>query len=219
MTYTQFIKKYEGKATDIDGSAGVQCVDLAKAYLKEVFDVSFFSVGSAKNYFEKFDTYSGLNGKFEKITNTPQFVPLKGDIAVWGSSKGNGHGHVAICTGEGTTNYFYSFDQNWNVKKCVRVYHDYKGFLGVLRPKNRTPIIGEINTAVVKNNTVKVEYYPKYTGKSNSIADALKEMGCDGSFTRRRKIAKANNIQSYIGSAKQNIQMFSLLKKGQLIKP
>lgn len=217
MNYEQFINKYEGKATDIDGSAGVQCVDLAKAYLKDVFNVPFFSVGSAKNYFEKFDTYSDLKDKFNKIPNTPDFVPLKGDIAVWNSTKGGGHGHVAICTGEGNTNYFYSFDQNWNVKKCVKVYHDYKGFLGVLRAKDRTPICptpATVNATI----TYKPKYYPKYTGKSNSLADALKELGFDGSFNNRRKIAKANNIQSYIGTSTQNIKMFSLLKKGQLIR-
>lgn len=216
MNYEQFIAKYEGKATDIDGSAGVQCVDLAKAYMRDLFGVPFFSVGSAKNYFEKFDTYPELRGKFTKILNTPTFVPLKGDIAVWGSSKGKGHGHVAICTGEGNTRYFYSFDQNWNEKKCVKVYHDYKGFLGVLRPINRKPI--NDTTTAPKPSQTGVRYYPKYTGRSKSIADALNELGFDGSFSNRRKIAKANNIPSYIGSSKQNIQMFTLLKRGRLIR-
>ena len=62
-----------------------------------------------------------------------------------------------------------------------------------------------------------VEYYPKYTGKSNSLVDALKEMGIDSSFKHRSQIAKANGIKVYLGTAKQNIYLFSLLKQGKLI--
>lgn len=101
MDFDSFVKKYEGKETDIDGAAGVQCVDLSKAYLLDVFGIPMFSVTSAKNYYEKFSSYPELKGKFVRIPNTADFIPMKGDIAVWNSSKGGGHGHVAICTGEG----------------------------------------------------------------------------------------------------------------------
>lgn len=65
----------------------------------------------------------------------------------------------------------------------------------------------------------KIKYYPKYTGKSKSFVDALNEMGIDSSFKNRTKIAHANGISLYIGSAKQNIKLFTLLKEGKLIKP
>lgn len=39
MTFDQFIKKHLGKAMDYDGVSGVQCVDLAKYYLDEVFGI------------------------------------------------------------------------------------------------------------------------------------------------------------------------------------
>lgn len=82
IAFDTFIKQHLGKAVDVDGTAGVQCVDLAKAYLREVYDVPFFSVGSARNYFEKFTSYPALKAKFVRIENTPDFVPAKGDIAV-----------------------------------------------------------------------------------------------------------------------------------------
>lgn len=210
LNYGSFIEKYEGKATDFDGAAGVQCVDLAKAYLLEVFGVPMFSVGSAKNYYEKFDEYPHIKAKFKRIKNTPDFVPAKGDIAVWDASKGGGHGHVAICTGEGTKNYFYSFDQNWSVKKCVKVYHNYSGFLGVLRAEDTEPITGEI-----KN----VNCYPAYDGSSDSLAQALAALGVNASFANRKIIAKANGISAYLGTAKQNTDLLSLLKNGRLLKP
>ena len=207
INFEKFIKKYLGKATDVDGAAGVQCVDLAKAYLKEVFDVDFFAVGSAKNYFERFERFSALRDKFVRIPNTPDFVPLKGDIAVWGSSKGGGHGHVAICSGEGDTRHFYSYDQNWDGKACKLVRHDYRGFLGVLRPRCRV-LIGSGEPAAA--------CYPKYSGSSSSLVDALESLGVNSSFNNRRKIAKANGVNGYVGTAAQNIKLLALLRTGQL---
>ena len=52
-----------------------------------------------------------------------------------------GAGHVAICTGEGNTKEFYSYDLNWNGRKKVqKVKHDYKNVLGVLRKKKKETI-------------------------------------------------------------------------------
>ena len=42
MDFDSFVKKYEGKETDIDGAAGVQCVDLSKAYLLDVYQEDIF---------------------------------------------------------------------------------------------------------------------------------------------------------------------------------
>lgn len=63
-------------------------------------------------------------------------------------------------------------------------------------------------------------YFPKYTGKSKSIVEALKAVGTkDTTFTYRRKIANANAINLYIGTATQNTLLLTLLKQGKLIKP
>ena len=61
-------------------------------------------------------------------------------------------------------------------------------------------------------------YYPKYTGKSVSLVDALKSLKIDSSFANRKKIAVKNGIKAYLGTAKQNTQMFNLLKQGRLKK-
>lgn len=67
-----------------------------------------------------------------------------GDIVVWDKRHGK-YGHIAIATGEGNTSYFYSYDQNWIIKKMHKVKHDYKGgFAGVLRPKKQAKINGQI---------------------------------------------------------------------------
>lgn len=62
------------------------------------------------------------------------------------------------------------------------------------------------------------EYYRTCDKKYTSIAVALNSIGVDGGFIYRKKIAAANNITGYIGTAAQNIQMLNLLKAGLLKK-
>lgn len=86
-----------------------------------------------------------------------------GDIAVWDTRHGK-YGHIAICTGEGTTRYFYSYDQNWIIKKMHKVKHSYKdGFAGVLRPRNQEKINGKIMKFKIGEKVI-VNIPIKYTG-------------------------------------------------------
>lgn len=64
----------------------------------------------------------------------------------------------------------------------------------------------------------KITYYKKYVGNTTSIVDALKSIGEDYSFKRRKVIASLNNINSYVGTATQNMKLLELLKSGELIK-
>ncbi|MDE6034944.1 MAG: DUF3597 domain-containing protein [Ruminococcus sp.] len=67
--------------------------------------------------------------------------------------------------------------------------------------------------------SVTVNYFPKYTGSSGSIVDALRAVGADTSFSYRQKIAEKNGISNYAGNASQNSSLLSKLKSGNLIKP
>lgn len=59
-------------------------------------------------------------------------------------------------------------------------------------------------------------YYPRYTGTSGSIVAALNAIGVNSGYATRKLIAKENGITGYVGSAKQNTQMLTLLKNGKL---
>lgn len=72
---------------------------------------------------------------------------------------------------------------------------------------------------LIKPDAKNVMYFPEYTGKSGSIVTALNSLKVESSFAYRKKIAKANNISAYIGTAKQNTKMVNLLKQGKLVKP
>lgn len=142
-TYSQFINDHIGKAVDYDKVAGAQCVDLAKCYLKEVFGLESGAWGDAHSWYDNYNNIPTLKENFTRIPNTPDFVPKKGDIGVWNSGlSAGGWGHIAVCTGEGDTNHFYSYDQNWNGRHdpCTKVYHTYNHFAGVLRPKDQSRI-------------------------------------------------------------------------------
>lgn len=74
-------------------------------------------------------------------------------------------------------------------------------------------------TAPTAKPTATVTYLPKYTGKSTSLVDALKAVKVDSSFGYRKKIAKKNGINAYIGTASQNTKLLNLLKTGKAVKP
>lgn len=68
------------------------------------------------------------------------------------------------------------------------------------------------------NSKPSVSYYPRYTGNSGSIVEALNKVGVNSSFSNRSSIAQKNGISGYKGTASQNIKMLNLLKQGKLMK-
>lgn len=67
------------------------------------------------------------------------------------------------------------------------------------------------------------KYYPKYKGSSTKIDEVLKAIGVPnayyGSYLKRKKIATANGIKVYAGTAAQNLSLISKAKAGTLLKP
>ena len=78
--------------------------------------------------------------------------------------------------------------------------------------------IGTYKSEIQKEKTNSVKYYPKYTGKTVSIVNALSSLGYKSDFNYRKKIANANGIKIYLGTASQNTKLLNLLKNGKLIK-
>lgn len=206
MTFNKWVKENLGKGIDYDGTYGVQCVDLAKHYIKNVLGVTPQSIGNAIEYYNKRKTSEYLTKNFKWIDNTAEFIPKKGDLCVFTSKSGNGH--ISVATGEGTTSYFYSYDQNFPKAKhepMTKIKHSYTSFLGVLRPK--------------KKKSTSLKYFKAYKGDSESIVDALEAIGAKSDFSYRKKIAAKNKIKDYKGMPEQNGKMLALLKKGKLVKP
>lgn len=64
-----------------------------------------------------------------------------------------------------------------------------------------------------------IEYFPQYTGNSDSLVEALTEIYAQSSKPYRKRIYDMNFCDIYRYSAEQNTAMLILLKQGKLIKP
>lgn len=169
-----FFARWNGKSVDRDGAFGAQCVDFAAQYTAELFGVGYLPTpvtGGARDIYERFS----LGQYFDKIANTPTFVPTKGDIVIWTAFSNNQFGHIAIATGEGDTNWFNSYDQNWNAQRVEKVRHNYNSVLGVLRPKALTAGVKEM---AVDINNVK-DLYRQLLGREANDSDAKSWVGLE----------------------------------------
>lgn len=102
----------------------------------------------------------------------------------------------------------YSIGRRWNV-----TWKDIADLNGLTSPY--TLHVGQklyIPSASVQ------PYYPSYTGFKTTLVAAMNKIGIDSSYSFRCKIAKANGITGYIGTASQNTQMYNLLVAGLLKK-
>ena len=98
-----------------------------------------------------------------------------------------------------------------SVKKVESNTNKIKKAVSTAKPKataKTTP-----KTTTKKNNTIKKTNY-----KGDSIVDGLKSVGVNSSYDNRKKIAQANGIKNYTGTAKQNTELLNKLKKGTLKK-
>lgn len=75
------------------------------------------------------------------------------------------------------------------------------------------------HTVVVTSAEPRAITFPAYTGNSTSIVIALRAVGeMDITFTNRARIAAANGIRNYTGTAAQNLDMVNRLKAGTLVR-
>ena len=82
----------------------------------------------------------------------------------------------------------------------------------------KEPVKKKVEENTKKPVKKKIVYYPRYKGKSSSIADALKSLSINPSKSNRKRIATLNGVKNYTGTATQNTKLLNLLKRGTLIK-
>lgn len=130
ISLTQFIKKYLGTKVDYDGHNGPQCVDLARQYYDEVLEVPQFPAlgenGGAKDIIK-------YPGKL-RVTNENILADYsRGDVLIWGATKTNPYGHVAILVSVYNTKYFIVLEQDGFKKDgCKLAFRSRENLLGGL---------------------------------------------------------------------------------------
>ncbi|MEN9864526.1 MAG: hypothetical protein RL748_116, partial [Pseudomonadota bacterium] len=95
-----------------------------------------------------------VTSSFDRVANTPQGVPQRGDIVIWGKGAGRGYGHVAIFL-EGDAKSFVSLDQNWpTLNKVTKTQHDYLHVLGWLTPKRKKNTKEQVRDAIIRAHSM-----------------------------------------------------------------
>lgn len=127
ISLTQFIKKYLGTKVDFDGKFGPQCVDLARQYYSEVLDVPQFPpVEGAKDIIKN-------SGKLKVIKEDALADYSSGDVLIWGASRTNQYGHVAILVSIYNTKYFIVLEQDgFKQDGCKLAFRSRENLLGGL---------------------------------------------------------------------------------------
>lgn len=161
--------------------------------------------------------YTPTSAQYFKNMHQWFTTPQRGDVIFFKNSQRICHTGIVlevkngrVYTIEGNTSGGSTLEANGGCVAKKNYPLGYNRIAGYGRPKySNTP-------AAVSSNTS--DYYPKYTGTSNSISDALKSLGIDNSKANRTAIASKNGIPNYTGTAAQNIQLLTLLKQGKLLK-
>jgi hypothetical protein len=156
ISFDDFTNQWNGKGCDVDGYYGFQCYDLAHRYAIDCVGKDIPSRASAKDLWD-----CDIDG-YDKIANTPEGVPSKGDIVIWGTAVGP-WGHVAIFS-SGDSFSFTSFDQNWPVGTlCHFQQHNYTGVLGWFHPKSQVVTQILVDKITFENLVTKSTKYDKFT--------------------------------------------------------
>lgn len=124
---TQFIKKYLGTKVDFDGKFGPQCVDLARQYYSEVLNIPQFPpVEGAKDIIKN-------PGNLKVIKEDALADYSSGDVLIWGASRTNQYGHVAILVSIYNTKYFIVLEQDgFKQDGCKLAFRSRENLLGGL---------------------------------------------------------------------------------------
>lgn len=147
MTFEEFIAKYTGQPIDFDKIYPNQCMDLMHQYIYDVLGLTDKKILAQSYAYLVFTNYDNVSGHelFEKIENTQEGVPQKGDIIFFDKNVSGitgVAGHVSIFI-SGDINGFDSFDANYPTGTLPHIQkHSYKGVLGWLRPTT-APTVGQ----------------------------------------------------------------------------
>ena len=85
---------------------------------------------------------------------------------------------------------------------------------------NKIGTYTDLDEKAPAKKTETAKYYKKYSGSSAQLDVVLKTVGVPskyyGSWSKRKPLAKANGIKTYIGTAAQNNKLINLARQGKL---
>ncbi len=116
-------------------------------------------------------------------------------------------------TGTSIVDYLNSIgkDSSFSARKKYAAQYGIKNYTGTASQNTQL-----LNAMRGNKKPTASSYYPTFN--NTAIVDGLKKIGVDNSFANRKKIAKANGISNYSGSASQNNKLCNLARQGKLKK-
>lgn len=178
-TFDKWANDVIGKQLDLDNCAGVQCVDVAHSFMRDVLGLPIQARGNAVDYWK--NPVKQLKDNFKFVKNTPTYVPRKGVLVVFNATTTNPYGHIAVTTNKCTVNKLEIIEQNCDVKTCRKHVHTYTNLCGFLEPKNRSNIDVKTVTAFKKGDYTLTDNMNVRTGASTSYrTKKYSELSADG---------------------------------------
>ena len=136
VSINEFFEQYTiGRGVDFDGQFQFQCFDLANEYIYKRTDKQpIMNLSSAKDIWYQPDGIFPFSVSYEKIANSPDNYPDKGDIIVWDAWDSNPYGHVALVL-QANTNYVKVLQQDGFTPTIgiTEMTWDYNNVLGWFR--------------------------------------------------------------------------------------
>lgn len=133
MDLLEFVQKYIKTKVDFDGAYGAQCVDLYRQYCKDVLGVPRTEpVEGAKDLALCYGKNPIEQAAFALVED--RWCARAGDVAVWGATKTNPYGHVAIVVKVRANGRLAVFEQDgFNQDGAKLAWRDNENLIGLLR--------------------------------------------------------------------------------------
>ena len=136
MTLDEFVETYNGKKVDFDGHYGAQCVDVFRQYCRDVLNIPHTGgVVGASELYTKYEAMPLEQTYFVRIPYKAGMLPKVGDVVIFGATKTNLYGHVAIVL-DASTKEIAVFEQDGFKQDGAHVSSwNYARVLGFLRKR------------------------------------------------------------------------------------
>lgn len=125
--------------------------------------------------------------------------------------------HHKVKGGEGEYGYYIDSKGNVKIEDNYGITSD-KATKEDITDRKNIPRYEDI-TKPEGTKSVKPKPSRKYTGNSVNVVDALRSVGMNSDFNYRKELAELNGIKDFVGTKEQNLQLLSLLRRGDIIEP
>jgi len=111
----QFVEKFTGVPISFWNNGSVQCVDVVRAFIRDVLQrpqpEALGKDGSAEWFYTRHDSRPVQREHFDRVSFKRGKIPPPGAIIAFGPSPSNRHGHIGVCL-EADDNTICLFDQD-----------------------------------------------------------------------------------------------------------